>query len=327
MAAFYPHSQSPRLSEPASLRMQAGNPITPVHSPHHSVTSSASSRTPVHVLTIHEYRKQQHTPTLSRTGTPSGKTLRRKPAALALNDIERAPSVSHSTRSDSGPPLRPLHFSQSAYQLNSIAPPPQQPTLLELSLRSQSAEPRVQTGSISSISTGNSSSKVRQFKSRKRLPKPPATTGPVFALPLANVKSTQDRQSPRPAVLSFSTDLSHSSGAQTTPTLSTFSLSRFPQPPHRIDPSLSPPHDEREPTRIDAPSFATTAPATPPATPAIIHYRGASFDLVNPHDSLLLHDIVTPSRDFDSSEYLLLRSSDDAFSEVCITTQLRSQHS
>ncbi|KAI4920992.1 hypothetical protein J4E85_009107 [Alternaria conjuncta] len=134
--------------------------MTPVHSPHHSVTSSASSRTPVHVLTIHEYRKQQHTPTLSRTGTPSGKTLRRKPAALALNDIERAPSVSHSTRSDSGPPLRPLHFSQSAYQLNSIAPPPQQPTLLELSLRSQSAEPRVQTGSISSISTGNSSSKM-----------------------------------------------------------------------------------------------------------------------------------------------------------------------
>jgi hypothetical protein len=317
MAAYPPHSQSPRLSEPPSLRMHPGNPMTPVHSPHHSVTSSASSRTPVHVLTIHEYRKQQHTPTLSQTGTPSGKTLRRKPAALALNDIERAPSVSHSTRSAPGPSLRPLHFSHSAYHLDSGHLPLQQPPLPELSLRSQSAEPRVQTASISSISTANSSGKVRQFKSRKRLPKPPATTGPVlFSPPLANVKSTQTRQSPRPAVLSFSTDRSHSSGAQTTPTPSTFSLSRFPHPPHRIDPSLSPPHDEREPIRVDALGFATTAPATPPATPAIIHYRGASFDLVNPHDSLLLHDIVTPSRDFDSSEYLPLRSSGDAFSEV-----------
>jgi hypothetical protein len=317
MAAYPLHSQSPRLSERTSPRMHAGNPITPVHSPHHSVTSSASSRTPVHILTIHEYRKQQHTPTLSQTGTPLGKTLRRKPAALALNDIERAPSVSHSTRSGSGPPLRPLHFSQSAYQLNSDHPPFRQQTPLELSHRSQSAEPRVQTGSISSISTGNSSSKVRQFKSRKRLPKPPIARDPVlFPPPLANVKSTQPRLSPPPAVSRFSTERSRSSGAQTTPTASTFSLSRFPHPPHQIDPSLSPPHDEREPAHVDALSFATAAPATPPATPAIIHYRGASFDLVNPHDSLLLHDIVTPSRDFDSSEYLTLRPSGDAFVEV-----------
>ncbi|CAN9330917.1 unnamed protein product [Alternaria alternata] len=297
--------------------MHTGNPITPVHSPHHSVTSSASSRTPVHILTIHEYRKQQHTPTLSQTGTPLGKTLRRKPAALALNDIERAPSVSHSTRSGSGPPLRPLHFSQSAYQLNSDHPPFRQQTPLELPHRSQSAEPRVQTGSISSISTGNSSSKVRHFKSRKRLPKPPIARDPVlFPPPLANVKSTQPRLSPPPAVSRFSTELSRSSGAQTTPTASTFSLSRFPYPPHQIDPSLSPPHDEREPAHVDALSFATAAPATPPATPAIIHYRGASFDLVNPHDSLLLHDIVTPSRDFDSSEHLTLRPSGDAFAEM-----------
>jgi hypothetical protein len=320
MAAYLSSSQSPRLSERASLRMHAGNPMTPVHSPHHSVTSSASSRTPVHILTIHEYRKQQHTPTLSQTGTPVGKTLRRKPAALALNDIERAPSVSHSTRSGSGPQLRPLHFSQSAYQLNSNHPPFQQQTPFDLSHRSQSAEPRVQTGSISGISTANLSSKVRQFKSRKRLPKPPAATGPVlFCPPLANVKSIQTRQSPPPAVASFPTERSHSSGAQTTPTASTFSLSRFPHPPHRIDPSLSPPHDEREPAQVDALSFATTAPATPPATPAIIHYRGASFDLVNPHNSLLLHDIVTPSRDFDSSEFLPLRSSGDVFSEVLQT--------
>lgn len=62
-------------------------------------------------------------------------------------------------------------------------------------------------------------------------------------------------------------------------------------------------------------SYSSTAPVTPPATPAIIHYRGASFDLVNPHDSLLLHDIVTPSQEFDSSDYLALRTSEEIFAE------------
>ncbi|KAF1831594.1 hypothetical protein BDW02DRAFT_43845 [Decorospora gaudefroyi] len=316
MAAYQPDSQSPRVSDRTSPRIHAGNPMTPVHSPHHSVTSSVSSRTPVHTLTIHEYRKQQHTPSsLSQKGTPSGKTLRRKPAASALHDIERVASTSPPTRLRSASSLRPLHFSQSAHQLKPSPPPVQQETLLELAFRSQSAEPRVQTGSISSIST-SSSGKVRYFNSRKRLPKPPAATGPVLFPPLlANVNCARSRRrSPPPAALSFSTERSHSSGAQTTP--STFSLSRFPQPPHRTEPSLSPPGDERERTCINALSFSTTAPATPPATPAIIHYRGASFDLVNPHDSLLLHDIVTPSRDFDSSDYLPLRSSEEPFSEM-----------
>ncbi|KAF1944684.1 hypothetical protein EJ02DRAFT_85322 [Clathrospora elynae] len=313
MATYHPHSHSPRVSERASPRIHPGNPMTPVHSPHHSVTSSISSRTPIHTLTIHEYRKQQHTPS-SQTGPPNGKTLRRKAAASTLNDLERTPSVTHSTRSGSGSSLRPLHFSQSAHQLKSNQLSFQQQTLLELSFRSQSAEPRVQTGSISSISTTNSSGKVRHFNSRKRLPKPPVAIGPIQSPPaLANLKSTQSWHSPPPAAWSFSTEPSHPSDAQTTPTPSTFSLSRFPQPPRLIDRSLSPPRDEREPARINALSFTTTAPATPPATPAIIHYRGASFNLVNPHDSLLLHEIVTPSRDFDSSDYLPLRTSEEFF--------------
>jgi hypothetical protein len=311
MAAYKPHSRSPRMSDRTSPRMYAGHPVTPIHSPHHSVTSSVSSRTrtPIHTLTIHEYRKQQNAPSLhSLRGAPSGKILRRKPAASALNEVERAPSIT-----------RPLYFSQSAQQLKSTHPNLQQQTLLELSWRSQSAEPRVQTGSISSISTANSSSKVRYFNSRKRLPKPLAATGAVLSPPLpplANVNATQSWRSPPPASLSFFTDRSLLSDAQTTPTPSTFSLSRFPQPPRRIDPSLSPLQNEGESTRLNVVSFATAAPATPPATPAIIHYRGASFDLVNPHDSLLLHDIVTPSRDFDSSDYLALRSSEEPFSEV-----------
>lgn len=321
MAAFRPRSQSPRVPDRMSPRMHAGNPMTPVHSPHHSVTSSASSRTPIHVLTIHEYRKQQHSPIHLRKGTPSGKTLRRKAAASTLSNIERTPSVALPERSESAPSLRPLHFSQSAYQLKSNEPPFEQQTLLDLSLRSQSAVPFAHNGSVSSISTTNSASKVRYFNSRKRLPKPLVTRGPApFPPPPANVNTTQPRRASPPAALSFSsTQRTDSREVQTTSTPSTFSISRFPQPPRQIDPLLSPPHDEREPTPVDPPTYTTTAPATPPATPATpatIHYRGASFDLVNPRDSLLLHDIVTPSRDFDSSDYLPLRTSEDAYSDV-----------
>lgn len=304
MATYSSQSRSPRMSDLNSPQFQAGSPMTPVHSPHHSVTSSVSSRTPIHTLTIHEYRKQQYTP-ISQKGTPSGKTLRRKPAASALSDIERVPSVASTKRSGSGSSLRPLHFSQSVQQLKSSQTPFQQQVLLDLAFRSQSAEPRVQSGSISSISTANLSGKVRHFNSRKRLPRPAAATGPVsYSLPLEHVKATQFQRSPLPAHLSICTEHSQSSDAQSTPALSTFSLSRFPQPPHSADPTFSPPHDQKENTRTNALSFATTAPATPPATPAIIHYRGTSFDLVNPHDSLLLHDIETPSRDFDSTDFL-----------------------
>lgn len=57
-------------------------------------------------------------------------------------------------------------------------------------------------------------------------------------------------------------------------------------------------------------SIATTAPVTPPATPAVLHYRGASFDLVNPHHSLYLHDIETPAdRDAELAEYFQDRPS------------------
>jgi hypothetical protein len=75
-----------------------------------------------------------------------------------------------------------------------------------------------------------------------------------------------------------------------------------------LDLSFSPPNEENGVSLLNL-GFATTAPATPPATPAVVHYRGTSFDVVNPHDSLLLHDIETPLRDSDSPEYYPTRSS------------------
>lgn len=173
---------------------------------------------------------------------------------------------------------------------------------------------------MSSISTTTSTGKLGHFKSRKRLPKPSAALVPL-SIPthLAPWKPPIPRHPPLPSTIELPTESSHSSGVITPHSASTFSLSRFPKPPHLIDP-LSPPHNENERPRLNAHSYASTAPATPPATPATLHYRGASFDLVNPHDSLVLHDIVTPSREFDSSEYLPVLAAGEPFpdfSEAC----------
>ncbi|KZM21094.1 uncharacterized protein EKO05_0003555 [Ascochyta rabiei] len=304
MAANVLYSHSPQMPDLASSRPHGPGPITPVHSPHHSVHSSTSLGTPLHTLSLHEYRKQQSTP-LARVATPAGKTLRRKAAASALNEIERVSSTKLAHRHDSHSSSQPLHFSRSAHQLAlhdrvfDLQPVPDQV------LRSQSAEPRTQGGSLSRVATVDLHEKVRQFGSRKRLPRPSAPTGSGLHFPSnVSVRPTRQTHAPPPGSLPFLADESKSSDLQPTVTPSTISLSRFPKPPHFETP--------RETLREKALSFATTAPVTPPATPATIHYRGASFDLLNPHASLQYHDIVTPSRDFESSELLPLRSAQES---------------
>ncbi|KAH3949185.1 hypothetical protein HBI24_049640 [Parastagonospora nodorum] len=318
MATYvFPITHSPQMSDglPQPTLAHSPPPFTPVHSPHHSVNSSVSSRTPIHTLSIREYRKQQHTPN-PHIETPSGKTLRRKAAAPTLNTAKPKSSV-QTARPQSQSTSRPLHLSHSAHQLNISHRSPFEQQLLANHLgRAQSAEPRTQGGSISSISTTTSSGKVGHFKSRKRLPKPPTVTNLApLSSHLAPTRSIL--RHPRiSTALDVSADHSHADETPTTHTTSTFSLSRFPQPPHLEDPSFSHSHHNNEHTRIATLSHTSTAPATPPATPATIHYRGASFDLVNPHDSLLLHDIVTPSKDFGSSEYFLIPTSEEPFPDI-----------
>ena len=94
-----------------SPHTRVADPATPVHSPHHSVHSSASSRLSLRNLTLHEYRKQQNSP--ASQATPPGKTLRRKAAASGLKEIERVPSLSRTPLSAARAPPRPLHLSQS----------------------------------------------------------------------------------------------------------------------------------------------------------------------------------------------------------------------
>jgi hypothetical protein len=198
METIRPRSHSPQMSNRASPPPQAlvPAPVTPLHSPHHSLSSSVSSRTPIHNLSIHEYRKQQHTP-IPRTATPSGKTLRRKAAVPALNGAERAPSITQTTQPGSQSSLRALHASHSAQHLVPRTSPSQQHLLSDQLFRSQSAEPRTQGGSISSISTTNSLGQVRVFNSRKRLPKPPAANRSGPLPPLAIVTYLPPPQTPQ----------------------------------------------------------------------------------------------------------------------------------
>ncbi|KAK5109400.1 hypothetical protein LTR62_007066 [Meristemomyces frigidus] len=81
-----------------------------------------------------------------------------------------------------------------------------------------------------------------------------------------------------------SEDLQGASGEERdTTTASTFTLSKFkfPAPPGQ--------------TWTD--TFGHLPEPTPPSSPATVYYKGASFDLVNPHASLLLgkHKIETPA--------------------------------
>ncbi|KAF2476149.1 uncharacterized protein BDR25DRAFT_90994 [Lindgomyces ingoldianus] len=341
MAAHVQFGQS--LQQPTLQHAYAFNPVTPIHSPHHSLNSSTSSRTPLHTLTLHEYRKQQHTPT-TQSATPPGKTLRRKAAAAALNEVERVPSVTRKPVGGSGS-FRPLHLSQSAHELathHTLPPSPphffQQSALQDRTFRSQSAELRDPGGTAFGYPTfsQNQPTTVSNWKPIKRLPKPPPRLSPIPSPVRLNSQSHLVSPVFDSALLSSGAHPSvfggnplssgenlGSSGGQTTS--STFSLSRFPQPPHLVDPSLSPPNDENAPPRLNI-SFTTTAPETPPATPAILHYRGTSFDLVNPHESLLLHDIETPTRDTDSPDYFPLRSSEDPlmYSEMAAPRKLFS---
>ena len=330
-----PHSPQPSLIHSHLL-----NPTTPAHSPHPSLSSTSSSM-PHYTISRHEYRKQQNTPT-SLSSTPPGKTLRRKPASSALNDLERAPSLSRTPDTTLQSPFRAPHYSYSsqhlpAYQpLSQSTPFQQQPEVQERPPRSHSAEPLSLAGRDGHYqSTGQadhfcrafnslSPQKVRNWKPIKRLPNPtevqPSANHHVFrpsfvhhSSSLASVMPAPPRSSPDQTCSSTGNRIE--SGEQAT--RPTFSLSRFPKPPPLFDLSCSPPSDGNVAPRVDL-TFITTAPAITPATPAtldVVHYRGTLLDVVNSHDSLLLRDIE------DSPDHLLPRSSVEPFfqPEVSVT--------
>ncbi|KAF2751573.1 hypothetical protein M011DRAFT_455550 [Sporormia fimetaria CBS 119925] len=299
------HSPSPRVPSHNGDASPLAH-ATPAHASRnsqHSLRSSTSSRGLAHSLSIREYRKLQNTPT-PPSATPPRKSLRRKPASSVLKGVERVPSVKSAASSLISLSLR---WSHSAHQLNhyqplSCSPPSFDPQeSFEETSRSRSAEPRALATTVSATEPLQIANKARDFKPIKRLPKPRLSRlqAPSFYAhtPSANVVTPVSPFRPTPVC---STENIPAFASSSQPSTSCH-IDHSPLSPNSYE--TGPPHPFNE--------YNAAAPVTPPATPAVLHYRGTSFDLINPHDSLLLHDIETPSRDRESADYSPLRSSED----------------
>lgn len=100
-------------------------PITPVHSPHPSNASSIRTRTPGQ-LSLHEYRKQQVTP--SPPALQGQRSVKKKRAASSLNRSERTPAESASPvlypsfHTLSTPPLTPSLVAPANFSLHQLQP-------------------------------------------------------------------------------------------------------------------------------------------------------------------------------------------------------------
>lgn len=294
---------------------RVATPVTPIHSPHQSL-SSTPSRTPVHTLTLHEYRKQQNTPS-PQSITP-GRRLKRKVAASGLNTIERIPPAPRTPVQPFPHSLSPPRYhSQDRQQSDrrtgktALQRSPSFTSLLATSQHqpfgSSSSAPQDPGGTNSGYPSTDEAEgfyrsgkhfetfKKRTFKPIKHLPRPlPFSARPPVPSPLRSDTSTEN--------------LLSSAGLTTG---STLSLSSFPQPPRFEEAAPLTQASEPASPRVNI-SITATAPATPPATPAVVHYRGASFDLVNPHQSLYLHNIETPAdRDADFVDYFQVRPSNE----------------
>ncbi|GME36207.1 hypothetical protein GTA08_BOTSDO09833 [Neofusicoccum parvum] len=282
----------------ATLHQRVASPVTPAHSPqhsHHSLHSTSSTRsyTPIHSLSLHEYRRQQAEPTTPEP--PGGRRLKRKTAATRLNAAEREPLLPQVHP----PPLVPSPPSTSHSEPNWRDPKSSFANVHVSSFRSLPALQQRPSLGLRDIAKLNASAAdlpdlphtgapqapalPRDFGlgSRKRLPRPKniEIRQPLVASPIRSDPS--------------SLDLLSTAGLAST---STFTLSKFPFP----DPPGPQPGAQANPPlnvwpRESNPELTPSLLDTPPATPAVLHFRGTSFDVVNPHNSLYDSHLETPA--------------------------------
>ncbi|KAH7065509.1 hypothetical protein B0J12DRAFT_38237 [Macrophomina phaseolina] len=277
----------------ATLHQRVAAPVTPpAHSPqpsHHSIPSPSSTRsfTPIHAISLHQYRRQQASP--STPEPPGGKRLRRKTAATHLNASERElllpptrppplpptpPSTSHSEppRRDAKSPFSGLHVSS----FRSLPALQQRPSL---GLR-DIAKLNASSADLPVVAGPAAAAHPRDFGlgSRKRLPRPKdiEIRRPLNSSPVRSDPSSLDVLSP--------------AGLAST---SSFTLSKFPFPEPPQSKPATPPLNVWPPE--SNPELTPLLADTPPATPAVLHFRGTSFDVVNPHNSLYLSNLETPA--------------------------------
>ncbi|OJD35428.1 notch2 protein [Diplodia corticola] len=284
----------------ATPHERVATPVTPRHSPPPSLHSASSVRsyTPVHSLSLHEYRKQRSSPRTPEP--PEGRRLKRKAAATRLNASEREPLLHQPnpprlpptppSTSHSEPTRREPDSSFNSLRVSSFRSLPALQQRPSLGLR-DIARLNASSADLPPVNPSHAPALPRDFGlgSRKRLPRPkdveirrPFATSPIPTEP-------------------SSLDLLSTAGLAST---STFTLSnfQFPEPPH---PRLA----TQSPTPLNLwPRDSHPAPTpslldTPPATPALLHFRGTSFDVVNPHNSLYLSNLETPADQDEPNDY------------------------
>jgi hypothetical protein len=315
---------------PIKLQQPSG-PVTPVHTPQNS-HSSTPFRSPFQTLTLHEYRKQQKSISSPSSTVSSGRRIKRKAAASRLNELECVPSSSlaqglsfssltapDNQQHDARPSLsfaRDLSSifdgytvaTRSSISLASDIPPYSVSSLLasspgSTSQKSINSNYRQVSGrdpstpfydDIDSVYRVYDTPRKRSaaFKPIKRLPKPVGVRTVSSSISSTKSEHPPTRQSSAHHL------------ARKKSSVSDVSISRFPHPLQQNFPPL-PLSDDQDQIQAKQTSYVTTT-ITPPATPTTIHYRGASFDLLNPHKSLELHNIDSPDREPEHLDYFAM---------------------
>ena len=286
------------------------------------LSSATSPSTPprAHPLTLHEYRKKQQAPSPPPTG--AGKRVKRKVATPDLTAVERVAArqpLSPSPASDHSFELSPSPWPSERVNgpaTTGFDPPealrskdsvPSFTSLLDSYCdRSNSAPPLSSNlgGQAKSIFSGESfvspvKRRVRHFKPAKRLPRPSTHRAARFS---------HESITPSPLRLASSRHTNHlNSPLQSNNHFSSFAVSKisFPRPPS--PPRVSSPQDRVESAiASDPPKASKTEQQVRNST--TLHFRGASFDVVNPHHSLDLQDIETPAdHDADLNDYFEIK--------------------
>jgi len=253
--------------------------------PRHRYISNCSS------LTLHDYHN--HQPTGAASVPIRLRRLRRKPASSDLS--AELPLPTSQFLGLSQPSLTPRHSCAELHLHSAIADLGQQRATVSHSLAPTSRPqfsghkppdslvygPRQLAQPVSSNNVDDSS----------HLPQPND-----FAYSVRSIKHSSQRQSshnvfgdslPRASIGSDSRIPNASLFSDT----SNFSLSPFPIPPHASEPA--------PPNRSGGESQSNER-----NTPTVYRVRGASFDIINPHQFLRLQDIETPTeQDGGCAEY------------------------
>lgn len=335
------------------------SPITPQHSPKSSY-GSAGFRTPVHTLTLHEYRKQQRSPSPVMEPTPSRKLRRKGGASGGLRSIERLPprppTPEEEEKEDVFPLSRPFETpprlrssNGQGRDLSSIfsdyaalggtspssltnrgslpnsvvygrphktqSPPPSS----FFSLTYLNHQPSTSSSDdLESLYRAYESpaKSVASFKSIKKLPRPDG-------IRVVTSRGSFIPSDPNISVTSFV----HPKQRHDSVNTPEISSSRFPSPPSRLNPNaVSAAEEEALPLAALGPATITPPSTPPPSTPppVVVHHRGASFDLINPHLSLNLDNIETPEHE---SSALFHASSVDSLADSMDSSSPSRLHS